>query len=101
MGPCGRHDGQRHEQLDGQSVCSSHVHGSAPVVEALASASKAQNIIGKAPSLREGQSLNPMYKEKQETEQRFGKIEGSIGEMKELMKKQQEMTENFIKKFES
>lgn len=45
--------------------------------------------------------LNPMYKEKQETEQRFGKIEGSIGEMKELMKKQQEMMENFIKKFES
>lgn len=43
----------------------------------------------------------PMYKEKQETEQRFGKIEGSIGEMKELMKKQQEMMENFIKKFES
>jgi hypothetical protein len=42
-----------------------------------------------------------MYKEKQETEQRFGKIEGSIGEMKELMKKQQEMMENFIKKFES
>ena len=37
----------------------------------------------------------------QETEQRFGKIEGSIGEMKELMKKQQEMMENFIKKFES
>lgn len=45
--------------------------------------------------------LNPMYKEKQETEQRFGKIEGSIGEMKELTKKQQEMMENFIKKFES
>lgn len=37
----------------------------------------------------------------QETEQRFGKIEGSIGEMKELMKKQQEMMENFIKKFEN
>lgn len=45
--------------------------------------------------------LNAMYKEKQETEQCFGKIEGSIGEMKELMKKQQEMMENFIKKFES
>lgn len=64
-----------------------------------ASASKAQNIIDKAPSLLA--ELNPMYKEKQETEQRFGKIEGSIGEMKELMKKQQEMMENFIKKFES
>ena len=60
---------------------------------------EAQNIIDKAPSLLA--ELNPMYKEKQETEQRFGKIEGSIGEMKELMKKQQEMMENFIKKFES
>lgn len=45
--------------------------------------------------------LNPMYKEKQETEQRFGKIEKSISGMEELMKKQQEMMENFIKKFES
>ena len=67
--------------------------------QVLASASKAQNIIDKAPSLLA--ELNPMHKEKQETEQRFGKIEGSIGEMKELMKKQQEMMENFIKKFES
>ena len=64
--------------------------------QVLASASKAQNIIDKAPSLLA--ELNPMYKEKQETEQRFDKIEGSIGEMKELMKKQQEMMENFIKK---
>ena len=60
--------------------------------QVLASASKAQNIIDKAPSLLA--ELNPIYKEKQETEQRFGKIEGSIGEMKELMKKQQEMMEN-------
>lgn len=65
--------------------------------QVLASASKAQSIIDKAPSLL----AELMYKEKQETEQRFGKIEGSIGEMKELMKKQQEMMENFIKKFES
>lgn len=65
----------------------------------LASASKAQNIIDKAPSLLA--ELNPMYKEKQETEQRFGKIEKSISGMEELMKKQQEMMENFIKKFES
>lgn len=65
----------------------------------LASAAKAQNIIDKAPALLA--ELNPIYKEKQETEHRFGKIEGSIGEMKELMKKQQEMMENFIKKFES
>lgn len=44
-----------------------------------------QHIIDKAPSLLA--ELNPIYKEKQETEQRFGKIEGPIGEMKELMKK--------------
>jgi hypothetical protein len=37
--------------------------------QVLASASKAQNIIDKAPSLLA--ELNPMYKEKQETEQRF------------------------------
>ena len=58
-----------------------------------------QRIIDKAPSLLA--ELNPMYKEKQETEQRFGKIEKSISGMEELMKKQQEMMENFIKKFES
>lgn len=67
--------------------------------QVLASASKAQNIIKKAPSLLA--ELNPMYKEKQETEQRFGKIETSINNMEELMKKQQEMMENFIKKFEN
>ena len=67
--------------------------------QVLASASKAQNIIDKALSLLA--ELNPMYKEKQETEQRFGKIEKSISGMEELMKKQQEMMENFIKKFES
>lgn len=67
--------------------------------QVLASASKAQSIIDKAPSLLA--ELNPMYKEKQETEQRFGKIEKSISGMEELMKKQQEMMENFIKKFES
>ena len=38
--------------------------------------------------------LNPAYKAKQETEQRFGKIEGSIAELKEMM-------EGFIKKFEN
>ena len=69
------------------------------VIGNTASASKAQNIIDKAPSLLA--ELNPMYKEKQETEQRFGKIEKSISGMEELMKKQQEMMENFIKKFEN
>ena len=45
--------------------------------------------------------LNPVYKEKQETEKRFGKIEGSISDMKDMMQKQQKMMEEFIKKFES
>lgn len=95
------------EKLQKKSIVATEKSGLTSEVEAqkanaeqvLASASKAQNIIDKAPSLLA--ELNPMYKEKQETEQRFGKIEGSIGEMKELMKKQQEMMENFIKKFES
>lgn len=65
----------------------------------IASAANAQNIIEKAPALLA--ELNPVYKEKQETEQRFGKIEKSISGMEELMKKQQEMMENFIKKFEN
>lgn len=43
--------------------------------------------------------LNPVYKEKQETEKRFGKIEGSISDMKDMMQKQQKMMEEFIKKF--
>lgn len=45
--------------------------------------------------------LNPVYKEKQEIEKRFGKIEDSIGRMEELMKKQQEMISGFIKEFKS
>lgn len=65
----------------------------------LASASTAKKIIDKAPLLLA--ELNPAYKEKQETELRFGKIEKSISGMEELMKKQQDMMENFIRKFES
>lgn len=45
--------------------------------------------------------LDSTYREKQETEKRFGKIEGSISEMKDLMRGQQKMMEDFIKKFES
>ena len=62
-------------------------------------APKAQKIIDKAPAVLA--DINPIFKEKQETEQRFGKIEKSISGMEALMKKQQEMMENFIKKFES
>lgn len=65
----------------------------------IAAAPKAQKVIDKAPVLLA--DLNPAFKEKQETEQRFSKIENSIGRMEELMQKQQEMMSNFIKKFES
>lgn len=67
--------------------------------QVIASVSHAQSIIDKAPSLLA--ELNPVYKEKQETEKRFGEIEKSISRMEDLMKQQQEMMSSFIKKFES
>lgn len=65
----------------------------------LASVDHQKEILEKSSSILA--QLNPVYKEKQETEQRFGKIESSIERMEELMKKQQDMMEGFIKKFES
>jgi len=50
----------------------------------LSSAEKAHKIIDKAPSLLS--ELNPVFKEKQENEQRFGKIEKSIDDISMLMK---------------
>ena len=67
--------------------------------QVIASVAHAQKIKDNAPTILA--ELNPVYREKQETEQRFGKIEGSISEMKELMQSQQKMLEGFIKKFES
>ena len=58
----------------------------------IAAAPKAQKIIDKASTIFA--ELDSTFKERQETEQRFSKIEGSISEMKEMMT-------NFIKKFES
>ena len=90
----------------GNFVLSTDKQGLTGEVEALvasaeqiiASVPRANKIKAEAPAMLA--SLNPVYKEKQETEQRFGKIEGSISEMKELMKQQQEMMSSFIKKFE-
>lgn len=65
----------------------------------LASVDHQKEILDKSSSILA--QLNPIYKEKQEAEQRFGKIESSIERMEELMKKQQDMIEGFIKKFES
>jgi len=67
--------------------------------QVIASVTHAQKIKDKAPAILA--DLNPVYREKQETEQRFGKIEGSISEMKGLMQSQQKMLEDFIKKFEN
>lgn len=67
--------------------------------QVIASVTHAQKIKDKAPTILA--DLNPAYREKQETEQRFGKIEGSISEMKGLMQSQQKMLEDFIKKFEN
>lgn len=55
--------------------------------QVIASVTHAQKIKDKAPAILA--DLNPVYREKQETEQRFGKIEGSISEMKGLMQSQQ------------
>ena len=67
--------------------------------QVLASVDHQKEVLEKSSSLLA--ELNPVYKEKQETEQCFGKIENSINRMEELMKKQQEMMTSFIKKFES
>lgn len=67
--------------------------------QVIASVTHAQKIKDKAPAILA--DLNPVYREKQETEQRFGKIEGSISEMKGLIQSQQKMLEDFIKKFEN
>lgn len=65
----------------------------------LSSVDKQQTIIERAKALRA--EYNPVFKEKQETEKKFKEIDKSISEMKDLMKAQQEMMANFIKKFES
>lgn len=57
----------------------------------IAAAPKAQKIIDKSSTIFA--ELDSTFKERQETEQRFSKIEGSISEMKEMIS-------NFIKKFE-
>lgn len=65
----------------------------------LSTVDRQRMIIERAKLLRA--ELNPAYKEKQETEKRLGQLEGTISEMKDLMRSQQDMIANFIKKFES
>ena len=65
--------------------------------QVLASVDRQKEILSKSTTLLA--ELNPMYKEKQETEKRFTAIEDSISRMESLMQKQQEMMSNFIKEF--
>lgn len=58
----------------------------------LAQREEAETLIAKAPELLA--ELNPVYKEKQETEKRFSKIEDTIAEMKDMLS-------GFIKEFKS
>ncbi len=58
----------------------------------LAQREEAETLLTKAPGLLA--ELNPVYKEKQETEKRFSKIEDTIAEMKDMLS-------GFIKEFKS
>ena len=84
----------------GNIILATDKQGLVPEVEAMvanadqiiSSVPYAKRIKDEAPAVLA--ELNPAYREKQETEQRLGKIEGSIAEMQKMM-------ENFIKKFEN
>lgn len=65
----------------------------------LASAPHAKKIIEKAPSIFA--EINPVYRERQETEQRFSKIEGSVEEMRSSVSEVKDMLSQFIKEFKS
>lgn len=67
--------------------------------QALSSMERQKEILAKSSALLA--ELNPAFKEKQETEKRFGQIEDSICEIKDLLKAQQEAMTNFIKEFKS
>lgn len=67
--------------------------------QALSSMERQKEILAKSSALLA--ELNPAFKEKQETEKRFGQIENSIHEIKDLLKTQQEAMANFIKEFKS
>lgn len=84
---------------DGEGLLREIEARQAAAEQILASVDKQQTIIERAKALRA--EYNPVFKEKQETEKKFKEIDKSISEMKDLMKAQQEMMANFIKKFES
>jgi hypothetical protein len=67
--------------------------------QVLASVPRARDIIDKSQALLA--ELNPVYKEKCETETRFNKIEESIEGMAAMVRSQREMLEKFIEGFKS
>lgn len=62
----------------------------------IASVPQQKEIVAKATELLA--ELNPIYKEKAETEKRFGAIEGTISDMKGSMDEMKAMMTEFIKK---
>lgn len=65
----------------------------------LANVDRDKKIVERASNLLA--ELNPIYKQKQDNEKRFGQIEGSITDLKEMMKAQQDMMQKFIAEFKS
>lgn len=67
--------------------------------QVLASVDKQKEILKKSSSLLA--ELNPVYREKQETEKRFNAIEGTVTEMKGSIDELKGMITNFIKELKS
>lgn len=65
----------------------------------LASKDRLETIVTKSKALLP--ELDPVFKERQETEERFGKMESTISELKELILKQQGTINDFVRKFDS
>lgn len=65
----------------------------------LASVDRQKEILNKASSLLA--ELNPVYKEKQETEKRFGVIETQVSEVKKSVDEIKDLVTSFLKEFKS
>ena len=65
----------------------------------LASVDRQKEILNKASSLLT--ELNPVYREKQETEKRFGVIETQVSEVKKSVDEIKDLVTSFLKEFKS
>ena len=65
----------------------------------LASVDRQKEILNKASSLLA--ELNPVYREKQETEKRFGVIEAQVSEVKKSVDEIKDLVTSFLKEFKS